>query len=103
MKTYSRPALNEVSLAEVMHALSDPCRSKIVDTLIEAEGRALACNEFELNVGKATVSHHFEVLRGAGLIETKVEGTKCLSSLRVEEFEERFPNLLNLLVSESKR
>lgn len=98
MKAYSHPALRDVPLSAVMHALADPCRVTIVRQLLGAKGRALACNEVRLKVNKATRSHHFEVLRAAGIISTKVAGTKCLTSLRRREFDRRFPGLLGLVL-----
>jgi DNA-binding transcriptional ArsR family regulator len=98
MKTYSHPPLREISLDLVMHALSDPGRIAIVRTLLQADGQPLACNEISLVVSKATRSHHFDVLRNAGLIHTRMEGTKCLTSLRTVELEKRFPGLLNLVL-----
>ena len=95
MKLYSHPPLSRVDLATVMQALSDPCRLAIVRVL--ADGRELACNEFELDVSKATQSHHFDVLREAGLIFTRTEGTKCMTSLRKAELDKRFPGLLKLV------
>jgi len=83
-----------------MQALSDPCRIAIVRELLSAEGRALACNEVPLDVSKATRSHHFEVLREAGLIRTKVEGTKCMTSLRRAELNKHFPGLLKLIAAQ---
>ncbi|MDQ8201380.1 helix-turn-helix domain-containing protein [Pelagicoccus sp. SDUM812003] len=103
MKRFTHPDLSEVSLSEVLHALSDPCRQRIVRILKEAEGRELACNEIPLEVSKATGSHHFETLRQAGLIKSRADGTKCLSSLREEEVELRFPGLLELVTKESGR
>jgi DNA-binding transcriptional ArsR family regulator len=97
MKTYSHPALREVSLPAVMQALSDPCRISIVRELLQAGGRPLACNEVQLNVTKATRSHHFDVLRAAGIIFTEMEGTKCMTSLRKRELNKRFPGLLKLI------
>jgi DNA-binding transcriptional ArsR family regulator len=97
VKTYSHPALRDVTLPMVMQALSDPCRLAIVRELLRAGDRALACNEVPLEVSKATRSHHFEVLRDAGMISTKVEGTKCMTSLRRTELEKRFPGLLRLI------
>ena len=97
MKAYSHPAMREVSLHAVMQALSDPCRIAIVRELVLANGRALACHEVRLNISKATRSHHFEVLRAAGLIFTQTEGTKCLTSLRRKELNQRFPGLLKLI------
>ncbi|HEY1170164.1 MAG TPA: helix-turn-helix domain-containing protein [Verrucomicrobiae bacterium] len=99
VKTYSHPDLKDVPLATVMQALSDPCRLAIVQELQRAEGRALACNEVPLDISKATRSHHFEVLRDAGLISTKAEGTKCMTSLRTTELNKHFPGLLKLIAS----
>lgn len=98
MKAYMHPAMRDVTLQDVLTALADPCRMRIVTTLLQA-GRALACNEVPLEVSKATASHHFEVLRDAGLIETVVEGTKCMTSVRCAEVEAHFPGLLNLLTA----
>ncbi len=96
MKQYRHPALESVGITVVMQALSDPWRLGIVRSLLAAEGREFACNEFPMDVSKATRSHHICVLREAGLIRTRVEGTKCMTSLRYEEIEGRFPGLLKL-------
>jgi DNA-binding transcriptional ArsR family regulator len=99
-KTYAHPALKEVTLASAMQALADPCRVAIVRALMSDEDREFACNEIELEISKATVSHHFETLREAGVIMTRVEGRKCLSSVRRKEFAKRFPGLLELVLRE---
>jgi DNA-binding transcriptional ArsR family regulator len=98
-KAYSHPAIRDVPLHAVMQALSDPCRVAIVRELLQASGRALACNEVRLNISKATRSHHFEVLRAAGIIHTETEGTKCMTSLRRKELNTRFPGLLKLIAN----
>jgi len=97
VKTYTHPELKDISLATVMQALSDPCRIAIVHELLQADGRALACNEVPLDISKATRSHHFEVLRDAGIIATRVAGTKCMTSLRTTELNKQFPGLLKLI------
>lgn len=89
--------MRDVSLSHVLQALSDPCRIAIVQRLLQSRGRALACNEVDLDVSKATRSHHFEVLRSAGIIFTRVEGTRCMTSLRKTELNKRFPGLLKLV------
>ena len=99
MKAYAHPDLGDVSLPMVMQALSDPCRVAIVHELLRADGRALACNEVHLDISKATRSHHFEVLRAAGIIHTETEGTKCRTSLRIKELNKCFPGLLKLISS----
>jgi DNA-binding transcriptional ArsR family regulator len=99
VKTYSHPAMRDVPLHTVMQALSDPCRIAIVRELFQVKGRALACNEVRLSISKATRSHHFEVLRAAGIIFTEMEGTKCMTSLRRDELNKHFPGLLKLISS----
>lgn len=101
MKSFTQPDLDQIPLSTVLQALSDPCRQRIVIELKRAKGRALACNEFQLGVSKATASHHFEILRQAGIIQSRSEGTKCLSTLRESELARRFPGLLELIVAES--
>ncbi len=103
VKTYHHPALREVPLHSVMQALSDPCRMAIVHELLQAKGRKLAGNEIRLSISKATRSHHFEVLRAAGLIFTEMDGTKCMTSLRRAELNQRFPGLLKLLGTGERR
>ena len=46
------------------------------------------------------MSHHFSVLREAGLILTRTEGTRCMTSVRRVELDLRFPGLLELLLRE---
>jgi DNA-binding transcriptional ArsR family regulator len=98
MKVYDHPEIDSITLPVVMQALSDPCRITILRELLEKD-RALACNEVPLDISKATRSHHFEVLRSAGFIRTEVEGTKCMTSLRQKEMDERFPGLLALVLA----
>ncbi len=98
-KKYQHPKLASVTLPFAMQALADPCRLAIVRQMLQQPEHEFACNEFDLEPGKATVSHHFETLREAGIIESRVEGRKCLSALRLEEFEERFPGLIELVRS----
>ena len=80
----------------MLHALSDPVRLLIVRTI--ADGREWTCNSLELPVSKSTCTHHFRVLREAGVIRQRVEGTTKLNSLRREELEARFPGLIDAVV-----
>jgi DNA-binding transcriptional ArsR family regulator len=98
MKTYSHPIVSKIPLEQVMYALSDPCRITIVRALAAANGRELACIEIELKVSKATRSHHLDVLRDSGIVKSRCEGTKCLTSLRTAELNRYFPGLLDLVL-----
>src|SRR6478672_9107126 len=95
------PHLDEMTLAAVMAAFSDPMRVAIVRTLA-AEGER-TCGTFDLGLSKATRSHHFKVLREAGITHTRAEGTHRHISLRRDELEERFPGLLGAVLAAAGR
>ena len=101
MGTLTHPASNELQLATVMAALSDPVRVAIVRALA-AQGE-FACGTLELGVSPATRSHHFRVLREAGITLTRPEGTHRYVSLRRDELDERFPGLLDAVLSAAER
>lgn len=102
MKHYQHPEMNSVETADVLQALADPCRLQIVRHLLESPGQEFACNEFPIEGAKATRSHHFQILREAGIIRTRVDGTKCMTSLRREELDERFPGLVSFLTQSAR-
>ncbi|MFD3941963.1 ArsR/SmtB family transcription factor [Streptomyces sp. NPDC058579] len=62
-----------------------------------------SCGSFDVPVGKAALSHHFSVLRGAGLVEQRDEGPRRVNRLRRAEFEARFPGLLALVLRAEPR
>lgn len=86
------PPAEAIELAGVLHALSDPMRLRIVAGLAGQKDRT--CKSFDLPVTKSTCTHHFRVLREAGVIRQRLEGTTKLSSLRRDDLEARFPGLL---------
>ena len=91
------PRLDDVSLASVLHALSDPVRLAIVRMAAEEDG--LPCRAFERTIPKSTMSGHWRVLRGAGLIRQEGRGTARINSLRRAEVEARFPGLLETVLA----
>lgn len=86
------PDAAEIDLLDVLHALSDPTRMTIVDTLSGEPERA--CGTFPVDVAPSTLSHHFKVLREAGVIRQREEANRRLTTLRAQDLEERFPGLL---------
>jgi DNA-binding transcriptional ArsR family regulator len=92
------PSVEQLDLVEVLQALGDPVRLQIVRILDEGDG-AIACNEMGLPVSKSTGSHHLKVLREAGVVQGKVDGTRRYYTLRRDDLEARFPGLLESVVS----
>jgi DNA-binding transcriptional ArsR family regulator len=91
------PPAGDIELGAVLHALSDPVRLRIVRDL--ADGTEHTCKSFALPVTKSTCTHHFKVLREAGVIRQRLLGTTRLNSLRRAELDERFPGLLDAVLS----
>ena len=91
------PEPEAMELAAVLHALSDPQRLRIVRELA-ASAEPLACGTIVLDIGKSTRTYHFRVLREAGLIEQRREGTRKLTVLRRADLDARFPGLLDAVL-----
>jgi DNA-binding transcriptional ArsR family regulator len=94
------PRLEDVGLANVLHALSDPVRLEVVRVLAGID--EVPCSSLNAAVSKSTMSHHFKVLRESGVTYTRADGTKRLMSLRQVELEERFPGLLGSILDAAK-
>ena len=99
--TADEPRIEDLSLATVMAALSDPARLEIV-RVVAAEGER-TCGTFDLGLSKATRSHHFKVLREAGITHTRAEGTHRHVSLRRGDLDTRFAGLLNAVLAAAER
>jgi DNA-binding transcriptional ArsR family regulator len=98
MPSFTHPRLEDVPLPVALHALADPCRLAIVQRL--AEGGELSCSSATSpDVPKSTRSNHFKILRAAGLVRTRPAGRDHLNALRREEFEARFPGLLEAVMA----
>jgi DNA-binding transcriptional ArsR family regulator len=95
------PRTEDLTLAVVMAALSDPMRVAIVRQLA-AEGER-TCGTFDLGISKATRSHHFRVLREAGLTHTRSAGTHRHVSLRRDAVDARFPGLLSAVLAAAEQ
>jgi DNA-binding transcriptional ArsR family regulator len=95
------PLRSELELAAVLHALSDPVRLKIVSALADAKG-APSCGSIDVPVTKSTCTHHFKVLREAGVIHQHQEGAARLNTLRRDDLEARFPGLLDTVLKAAR-
>ena len=95
MKKDYCPNLKKMPLSSIFDALSDPARVEILLMLLD--GNESSCGECKSTLSKSTMSHHFKVLREAGLIQRREEGKVHYLSLRVEEIEARVPGFLKML------
>jgi len=95
------PSLDEMQLGAVMAALADPLRARVIRELVaDPADPERTCASFELGVAKSTVTHHFRVMREAGLISQVDYGNSRKVRLRRAELQQRFPGLLDLVAAE---
>ena len=97
-RVLSQPQVGELDLVAVLHAFSDPIRLEIVRELAHA-GDGRPCGSFDVPVTKSTLTHHFRVLREAGVLAQRHDGTTKLCTLRAGDLELRFPGLLDAVLS----
>jgi len=102
MKPLVHPALEDITVEGILHALSDPTRVEIFAKMADSNGSA-NCSTFltvnEKAVPKSTLSQHFKVLRDAGLVRSERVGVEMQNISRCKEIETRFPGLLPAIVS----
>ncbi|GAA4789948.1 transcriptional regulator [Streptomyces ziwulingensis] len=97
-RTVEHPDVAEVPLQRFLEALVDPVRRTVVAQLAGA-GKDISCGTFDVPVSLSTLTHHFNVLREAGVIRQYYVGTTKMNALRTQEMEERFPDLFAALVA----
>jgi len=98
--TLSHPATDEIELGSVLHALSDEVRLSIV--LAIDDGGECAMGGIDVPVSKSTCTHHFKVLRDAGVIRQREVGTARMNTLRSDDLNERFPGLLDSVLGAAR-
>jgi DNA-binding transcriptional ArsR family regulator len=103
MREPHHPSREELELSSVLHALSDPARLEIVRRLADGDRDEPSCGTFDLGLSKATLSHHFRVLRECGVVLVRPAGRKRLLSLRSEDLNARFPGLMDAILASKQR
>src|ERR1044071_2763377 len=74
-------------MSEVFRALSDPTRRRVLQLLRKGPMSAGEIAEHFV-VSKPTMSAHFAVLRGAGLVEAEKSGKSVIYSLQLSVLED---------------
>lgn len=102
MRPLVHPAVEDITVEAVLHALSDPVRVAIYAEIVQQECAA-NCSTFQHvlagPIPKSTLSQHIRILRDAGLIRSEHRGVEVLNSSRCAEVDARFPGLLGSIVS----
>src|SRR4051794_23944837 len=87
------------ALPTVLGALQDPVRLEMVRRLSNAgAGTAVRCNLLYDVINKSTATHHFKILREAGVIERVYVDGQIWQRLRGADVESALPGLLDTIV-----
>src|SRR4051794_6898561 len=103
----THPAPTAVELTAVLAALAEPARLTIVRTVADLGAeRGVPCLEVweksGLTATKSTMSHHYKVLREAGLVVMWWVGSKKHVRLRRELVDTRWPGLLDAVLGDKR-
>ncbi|GAA2775028.1 helix-turn-helix transcriptional regulator [Saccharopolyspora taberi] len=99
MRGLFHPAKQDIALAQVMHALSDPVRLELLARVAAVDGEPCTAVAGDIDVHKSTLSHHYRVLREAGLTMTTVDGRTRVVRLRRDDLDDLFPGLLDAVLA----
>jgi DNA-binding transcriptional ArsR family regulator len=67
--------------------------------LLDREEFDHTCGWFGLDRPKSSLTHHFRALREAGVIRQRQYGLERRSHVRVEDLDDRFPGLVDLVIA----
>jgi DNA-binding transcriptional ArsR family regulator len=93
MAAPEHPPREDIRIEAVLHALADPVRLRIVWAI--ADAGEMACGVLKLPVSKSTLTHHYRVLREAGVVHQRPVGTAKINTLRRDDLDALFPGLLD--------
>jgi DNA-binding transcriptional ArsR family regulator len=94
------PAAEDLQLPRVLAALAEPNRLATVRYV--ARSGESCCSEVIQEAGlamtKSTFSHHLRILREAGVLTKRIQGTKGFTKLRKDDLDRRFPGLIDAII-----
>jgi DNA-binding transcriptional ArsR family regulator len=102
MRPLVHPAIDDVTVEGILHALSDPVRVAIYAKLAASECASMCSNFLQIsdrNIPKSTLSQHFRALREAGLVLSERHGVEMRNISRCKEINQRFPGLLPAILN----
>jgi DNA-binding transcriptional ArsR family regulator len=102
MRPLIHPAIDDVTVEGILHALSDPVRAAIYMGLA-GSASPCTCSNFihiaERAIPKSTLSMHFKILREAGLVRSERQGVEMRNTSRCAELNDRFPGLIYAIIN----
>ncbi len=102
MKPLIHPAIEDVPLEAILHALADPVRVALFAEVV-AQECSRSCTTLvgvlDKPIPKSTLSQHMRILREAGLIRGERHGVEMRNTSRCDEIDARYPGLILSIVT----
>jgi DNA-binding transcriptional ArsR family regulator len=95
------PAAADFQLPRILAALADQHRLATV-RYVARKGESCCADvisEAGLAITKSTFSHHLRILREAGILTKRIQGTRGYTQLRKDDLDQRFPGLLDSIIA----
>jgi len=103
MRPFVHPPRDEITLQGVLHALADPVRLDIFRRLVDSATGISCVKCAPPEMAKSSISHHFQVLREAGLVRSEKRGTEVANAPRLDDVDARFPGLVASIMRAAER
>jgi DNA-binding transcriptional ArsR family regulator len=101
MKPLVHPAIEDVPLEVILHALADPVRVALFAEIVAqecAQNCTMLVSVLHKPIPKSTLSQHMRILREAGLIRGERHGVEMRNTSRCAEIDARYPGLIVSIV-----
>jgi DNA-binding transcriptional ArsR family regulator len=105
MDDVTEPVAEDFQLPRILAALADPHRLAAV-RYVARNGEswcAQVMQEAGLAMTKSTFSHHLRILREAGVLTKRIQGTKGYTRLRKDDLDRQFPGLMDSIIDAEQR
>ncbi|MFM9890162.1 MAG: ArsR/SmtB family transcription factor [Rickettsiales bacterium] len=101
MRPVYHPALSDITVEGILHALSNSVRVQIFSDIARGE-HPQNCSKFLMvnnqQLPKSTLSQHFRILREAGLIRSERSGVELHNSTRCTELKPLYGTMVTAIV-----
>ena len=100
MKPLIHPAMEDIPVETILHALADPVRAVLFSEIVAGDctqSCTTLAGVVQKPIPKSTLSYHLRILREAGLIRGERKGTEMRNTSRCAEVEARYPGLLQAI------
>src|ERR1700755_2713602 len=101
MRPMFHPAIEEVTVEAILHALSDPVRVAIYADIVGQDcpqNFPIFLHMGKKPIPKSTLSQHFRILREAGLIRSERRGVELQNKTRWDEYSKRFGPMISGII-----